>query len=152
MVETKWIIIGIIILLLLACAIVVFLPTILYLMGGFIGPNTGSLETQSKSYWSSSAPVAIHNFRASGDTLNLELQNVDLDIITITDISIDGVSVLSTSTEIEPGEQKSITATLGSECGMAGEPFSYNVIITYAKGTLTGLTQVGTKPLIGKCS
>lgn len=155
MVETKWIIIGIILLLVLACAIIlvlpIILPIILYSAGGY-SSGTGSLETQSKNYWTASAPFAIKNFRASGNVLSFELQNVDLDKLTVTNISIDGVSAFSTSTDFEPGESNTITATLGSGCGAPGTPYALNnVIITYTKGTLI-YKQIGTKPLVGKCS
>jgi uncharacterized protein (UPF0333 family) len=139
-------------LVILAVVLVVAL-IVVYLVGGFSGLGAGSLETQSKNYWGSTSPVAIKNFKASGTDIDFELANNDLDQITITDISIGGVSVFSTSTSFNSGEVKAVAGTLAVACGAAGTPFTYDdVTITYDKGTLTDLVQTGTKPLVGKCS
>lgn len=156
MVETKWIIIGVILLLVLACAIIlvlpIILPIILYSAGGY-SSGTGSLETQSKSYWFSTSPMAIKNFEFSGSTINLEFSNVDPEQVTITDISIGGSPVYSTSTSFNSGESKVVSVVLAAACGAPGTPYTLNnVVITYSKGTLVGLKQTGTKPLVGKCS
>jgi hypothetical protein len=51
------------------------------------------------------------------------------------------------------GESEVVTATVATTCGAAGEPFTYDdVVITYTKGTITGLKEVGAKPLVGSCS
>ena len=81
------------------------------------------------------------------------MQNNDLERLTITDISVDGSSVFSTNTAFNSGESKVINATLATSCGAAGEAYTYNdVVITYTKGDISDLTQVGAKPLVGTCS
>ena len=140
-------------LVILAVVLVIAL-VVVYLVGGFSGLGAGSLETQSKNYWGSTAPFAIKAFKASGTTLDLEIANNDLDRLAVTDISVDGTSVLTNVTQnFTSGEVKVLTGTLGSACGAAGTPFTYsNVIITYNKGSISALKQAGTKPLVGKCS
>jgi hypothetical protein len=139
-------------LVILAVVLVVAL-IVVYLVGGFSGLGAGSLETQSKNYWGSMSPIGITNFMVSGTTMSLELTNNDLNQVTITGISVEGTSVYSTNTTFNSGEIKAITATLGTTCGTAGTPFTYdNVVITYNKGTLSGLKETGTKALVGKCS
>ncbi|VVC02695.1 Uncharacterised protein [Candidatus Bilamarchaeum dharawalense] len=126
---------------------------VVYLVGGFSGLGAGSLETQSKNYWGSTSPFAIKTFKLNSTTIALELANNDIDRLTITEITVDGTSVYSSTTSFGSGETKVITGTLGSSCGTAGTPFIYNnVMITYTKGAITGMKQTGTKPLVGKCS
>ncbi|MBI5223280.1 class III signal peptide-containing protein [Candidatus Micrarchaeota archaeon] len=139
-------------LVILAVVLVVAL-VVVYLVGGFSGLGASSLETQSKNYWAGASPFAIKTVKATGTTLTLQMANNDLEQLTLTDVSVAGASVFSTSTTYNSGEEKSVDATLGTACGNAGAPYQYaNVTITYTKGTITGLKQVGVKPLVGKCS
>ncbi len=139
-------------LVILAVVLVVAL-IVVFLVGGFSGLGAGSLETQSKAYWGAANPLAITTFKVSGTAMDLEIANKDLDKIVVTDISVEGASVFSTSTTFNSGEAKVVTGTLAATCGAAGTPFTYNnVVITYTKGTITGLKETGTKGLVGKCS
>ncbi|MEW6749330.1 MAG: class III signal peptide-containing protein [Candidatus Micrarchaeota archaeon] len=139
-------------LVILAVVLVIAL-VVVYLVGGFSGLGAGSVETQSKNYWGATAPFAIKAFKASGTALDLEIQNNDLDRLVITGISVDGASIYSGNTSFTSGEAKIMTGVLPAACGAAGTPFTYDdVVITYNKGSLTGLAQAGTKPLVGKCS
>jgi hypothetical protein len=139
-------------LVILAVVLVVAL-VVVYLVGGFSGLGAGSLETQSKNYWAGASPFSIKTVKVSGTSMDLELVNNDLEKLTITGISVAGTSVFSTSTDFNSGEDKSVTGTLGSSCGASGTPYTYsNVTITYTKGSISGLKEVGVKPLVGKCA
>jgi len=142
-------------LVILAVVLVVAL-VVVFLVGGFAGLGAASLETQSKDYWAGTAPFSIKTFKASGTTLDLEMTNNDIEQLSLTDVTIDGTSVWSagnTSTIFDSGETQTVSATLPATCGAVGDPFQYpNVRITYNKGGVTGLIQVGAKPLVGKCS
>lgn len=139
--------------LVLACAIVLVLPTIVHLISGSPGLGTGSSETQSRSYWNTASPISLQNFRFSGNTISLELVNTDVDQIVVTDISIGGSSIVSTPTSFQSGDSKLITGTISTNCGAPGTPYTLNnVVITYSKGTSSGLKQTGTIPLRGKCN
>jgi len=139
-------------LVILAVVLVIAL-VVVYLVGGFAGLGAGSLETQSKSYWGSTSPFAIKVYKVAGTEMSLEMQNNDLDRLTITDITVDGTSVFSNTTAFTSGETKVLSGTLPAVCGAAGTPYTYNnVVITYSKGSLTAIKQSGTKPLVGKCS
>jgi hypothetical protein len=141
-------------LVILAVVLVIAL-VVVYLVGGFAGLGAGSLETQSKSYWGSTSPFAIKVYKVAGTDMSLEMQNNDLDRLTITDITVDGTSVYSnvTGAAFTSGESKVLSGTLPAACGAAGTPYTYNnVVITYTKGPLTAIKQSGTKPLVGKCS
>jgi hypothetical protein len=142
-------------LVILAVVLVVAL-VVVYLVGGFSGLGAGSLETQSKAYWGSTAPFAVKTVRVSGTTMDLQVSNNDLDQLVLTDVSVDGTSVYSGNASFTSGESKDIATTLASPlvaCGAAGTPFTYNnVVLTYTKGTISGVKQSGTKPFVGKCS
>jgi len=139
-------------LVILAIVLVVAL-VVVYLVGGFAGLGAGSLETQSKNAWGAANPFSITGWKASGTTLELQMQNNDLEKLTITDIALEGASVFSTSTAFNSGESKVVTATLAAACAPASTPFTYNnVVVTYTKGSITGLKQTGAKPIVSKCS
>jgi hypothetical protein len=139
-------------LVILAIVLVIAL-VVVYLVGGFAGMGVGTLETQSQQAWGTAAPFSITILKQSGTTLELELRNNDVNTLTLTDISMDGASVFSNSTLFTSGEKKVVTATTATACGSTGAFFSHeNVIITYDKGDIAGKTEVGPRPLIGKCS
>lgn len=139
-------------LVILAVVLVVAL-VVVYLVGGFAGLGAGSLETQSKNYWGSTSPFAIKTFKYAGTALDLVVDNNDLEKLTVTDVSVGGTSVFSTSTSFTSGEEKTLATTMASACGTAGVPYTVeNVVITYTKGSIVGLKQVGAKPLVSKCS
>lgn len=139
-------------LVILAVVLVIAL-VVVYLVGGFSGLGASSIETTSKNYWAGASPFAVKTVSVSGTTMNIEFQNNDLEQLTITDVSVGGSSVFSTNTTYSSGENKVVTATLGTACGSSGAPYTYNnVTITYTKGTITGLKEVGNKPFVGKCS
>ena len=139
-------------LVILAIVLVVAL-VVVYLVGGFAGMGAGTMETQSQQAWGTAAPLAITSWRQSGTTLNLEIQNNDVDALVLTDVTMDGASVFATNTTFSSGEKKVITATTAATCGSAGAAFSHqNVILTYDKGSISGKTETGVRPIVGKCS
>jgi hypothetical protein len=136
----------------LAIVLVVAL-IVVFLVGGFSGIGTGTLETASKNYWAGASPFAIETVKVTGTSMELQMQNNDLEKLTLTGIDIAGTNVFNGSTAFTSGESAVVTATLGTSCGASGDPFTYeDVIITYTKGTITGLKEVGAKPLVGSCS
>jgi hypothetical protein len=139
-------------LVILAIVLVVAL-VVVYLIGGFAGMGAGTVETQSMQAWGTAAPFSITILKQSGTTLELEMRNNDVDTLTLTDITMDGVSAFSANTTFTSGEKKVVNATTTSGCGSVGTSFIHqNVVITYDKGAISGKTEVGIKPLMGKCS
>jgi len=141
-------------LVILAVVLVVAL-VVVYLVGGFSSLGAGSLQTQSQNYWGSTAPFSISTIKASASTLTLEIINNDLQQLTLTDIQINGASVSPAGVPLtfNSGQDVVVNATLAAPCGASGSPFTYNnVVFVYTKGTITGLKESGTKPLVGKCS
>jgi hypothetical protein len=139
-------------LVILAIVLVVAL-VVVYLVGGFAGMGAGTMETQSQQAWGTAAPFSITILKQSGSLLEMEMRNNDVNTLTLTDISMDGASVFSGNTSFTSGEKKVVNATTATSCGVTGVSFSHqNVILTYNKGEISGKTEVGAKPLIGRCS
>jgi uncharacterized protein (UPF0333 family) len=141
-------------LVILAVVLVVAL-VVVYLVGGFSSLGAGSLQTQSQNYWGSTAPFSITTMKASGTAMNLEVVNNDLSQLILTDVQINGASVSPAGVPLtfNSGQDIVLNTTLAATCGAAGQPFTYNnVVFVYTKGTITGLKESGTKPLVGKCS
>jgi hypothetical protein len=139
-------------LVILAIVLVVAL-VVVFLVGGFAGMGAGTMETQSQQAWGTAAPLSITILKQSGSNLELEIRNTDVDTLTLTDITMDGASVYSGNTSFPSGQKKVVNATVATSCGAEGTAFSHqNVVLTYNKGAIAGKTEVGAKPLIGKCS
>ncbi|MDD5340022.1 MAG: class III signal peptide-containing protein [Candidatus ainarchaeum sp.] len=140
-------------LVILAIVLVVAL-VVVYLVGGFAGMGVGTMETQSMQAWGTAAPLAMTSWKQSGTSLQLEIQNNDVDTLVLTAVSMDGASVgLAANTTFTSGEKKVITVTTATTCGAAGTAFTHeNVVLTYNKGQITGKTQTGVRPIVGKCS
>jgi len=139
-------------LVILAIVLVVAL-VVVYLVGGFAGMGVGTMETQSMQAWGTAAPFSITSWKQAGTSLELEIQNNDVDQLTLTGMTMDGASVYSSNSTFTSGEKKVVTVTTASACGAAGTAFSHsNVILTYNKGTISGKTETGIRPIVGKCS
>jgi uncharacterized protein (UPF0333 family) len=139
-------------LVILAIVLVVAL-VVVYLVGGFAGMGAGTMETQSMQAWGTAAPFSITILKQAGSTLEMELRNNDVETLKLTGISMDNTSVFSGNTSFASGEKKVVNATTSTSCGVTGTAFSHqNVILTYDKGPISSKTEVGSKPLIGKCS
>jgi membrane-bound inhibitor of C-type lysozyme len=122
-------------------------------VGGFAGMGAGTIETQSQQAWATAAPLSITILKQSGTTLELEIQNNDVDTLILTDITMDGASVFSTNTTFASGAKLVVNATTATSCGTTGSMFTHeNVILTYNKGGISGKTEVGSRPLMGRCS
>jgi hypothetical protein len=128
---------------------------VVYLVGGFAGMGVGTMETQSMQAWGTAAPFAITSWKQTGTSLELEVQNNDVDQLTLTGISMDGanVTISPANQTFASGSKFLITATTATACGAAGTSFSHsNVILTYDKGGIAGKTETGIRPIVGKCS
>jgi len=139
-------------LVILAVVLVVAL-IVVALVGGMSPVSTGVSDSQSHNYWLSVAPVSISSWKYSGTALDLTLQNMGGQKVTISQIYIGGSQVYNTNTTLSVGETKTITATMGSSCGSAGSSFELqNVSITYGKEGVANLIEKGDKSIVGKCS
>ena len=153
MASEKTLIILVLALFALAAIVLVVALVVVALVSGVTPTSSGVSETQSRNYWAAASPLSVTGWKYSGTTLYLTLQNTDSQNITLTGVHISGSSVFSANTTFSPGESRTITASMGSTCGGSGSAFELSSIsFTYDKGSITGLTQMGDKPIIGKCS
>ncbi len=137
-------------LVILAIVLVVAL-VVVYLVGGFAGMGAGTMQTQSMQAWGTAAPFAITSWQQSGTTLLLQVQNNDVNQLTLTGISMDGASVFATNTTFASGQSQVVTVTAAA-C-TSGSPFTHqNVLITYNKAGIAGESETGIRPIIGTCS
>jgi len=138
-------------LVLLAVALIIAL-VVIGLLGWFPGLAGGARETQSKTYWKGGIPFGILEYKLNGTSASFAVRNNEDAKLTLTDIELDGSSLAVTDTDFRGGEEKLVTGTLPASCGSAGEAFEYNVTIIYNSRSISGLKEIGEKPLIGKCS
>jgi hypothetical protein len=109
--------------------------------------------TQSKNYWSTTAPFAITEWKYSHKTLELTITNLDSKKLYLNTILMDTSLLYSSSDPFQPGETKIINATTKAPCGGEGDFFELpNIQIYYTKGSISGFTQKGDKAILGYCT
>jgi len=145
-------------LIILAVVIVIAL-VVVGVMGWVPGLSGGITEQQSRAYWQSTSPFAIaeYKFDAGAATASLEVQNVSANKLTLTDVTV-GIDTVTFATPIafNAGEKKlvSLTGLTATPCvtSTTGDGFDHTMQFTYNSRNVTGLVQIGDKPLIGKCT
>jgi len=135
-------------LVLLAVVLMIALVSIA-LLGFFPGLAGDAKKTQSDSYWKSARPFGIIEHTQTTTAFNMVIQNNEPDQRTVTQVFI-GSASNNTSFTLNAGEKKSQLVTIAT-C-TTGSAYEYAVNITYSTVDLTGLKQLGTKPLVGKCA
>ncbi len=138
--------------LIILAVIIVIALVVVGVMGWVPGLTGGLTEQQSRAYWQSTSPFSIKEFKFSGTTAEIEVQNISANKLTLTDLNIDGIAGLSSSVSFNAGESELVSLTGLTACGNAGSGFDYNVSFTYNSKKVNGLVQLGDKGLIGKCS
>lgn len=136
--------------------VVLIIALVIFGFMGWIPEMAGSLrERQARMYWSSMWPLAIKDYKVSNTTgITVLLQNLADSKITITGIysGTSGGSPSPSGYQLLPGESKQFTQ---SSIGCTGTGTQYeisNVSITYnVVGGITGQTERGDQPIIGKC-
>jgi hypothetical protein len=136
-------------LIILAVVIVIAL-VVVAVMGWMPGMGSAVTDQASRSYWSSTYPVAIVDWDISSSQASFVIQNMSQERVEITAITLDGTAVGVTDANIMPGAKATFSGT-GVTC-TTGNRYSYNVIITYNTPNLTGQKLTGDKPVVGICS
>jgi len=139
-------------LVLLAVVLMIALVSIA-LLGFFPGLAGDAKATQSASYWKSARPFGILDYYQSGTALTMVLQNNDPDQRTIAanNVFVAAGTGPATAVTLNAGEKRTIAVAGVSAACTIGNAFEYSTNITYSTVDLSGLKQLGTKPLIGKC-
>ncbi len=138
-------------LIILAVVLVIAL-VVVFLVTQSSGGASATLQTQSQTAWQSAQPLAVTAVSASGTTFGVTMKNNDLQKVTVTGVTTDSTDDYAVSTTFNPGEEKSVTLTLSSDCGALGTQLRVqNVSITYTKGSTAGLKETSGSPLIVTC-
>lgn len=138
--------------LIILAVIIVIALVVVGVMGWFPGLGQNITEQQSKAYWKSAAPLAITEWDIDSAGSDLSIKNMTVNKIEVEAVTMDGTAVGVTDANIEAGDEATFTGT-DVNCATAGEPYSYDVVITYSvKDGLQNIKQTGTKPLVGTCS
>jgi hypothetical protein len=148
-------------LVILAVVLVVAL-IVVSLLGQFTGFGKQSKEQQSRVYWSGATPFSILEAKISSNasvnsTLfmkNQDAENLKLEQILFKQVGdTNWTTVYSGNEQFAGGEEKMITldSNASTFCTGADKPYEVEVKIVYTKGDMSGITQIGTKTLYGKC-
>jgi len=138
--------------LIILAVIIVIALVVVGVMGWVPGLSGGITEQQSKAYWQSTSPFTMLEYKFSGTTADLEVQNVSANKLTLTAVEFEGEGTLASNVSFNAGERKLVQITGLTACGAVGAGFDKNVMFTYNSKNVTALVQIGDKGLIGKCS
>ncbi len=141
-------------LILLAIVLVVALVGIL-LLGGFTATGGDARDAQSVQYWSGVAtPFAITQWTQIGNTLYMTMANRANDRYILRQIVMGNVTVdLGAGWSVGPQSVKNISISGLQACNQTTyDSFSYNVSFYYDSESISNHSQIGVKPLAGKCS
>lgn len=137
--------------LIILAVIIVIALVVAGVMGWFPGMSGTINETQSKSYWTATTPIALENWKVTSTGSQFTMKNMGTSKLTVTGITVNSVDVNSLTTTLTAGASHN-TENLASITCTAGEAYSYNVVITYdIDGGLTGNKFTGAKPIVGTC-
>ena len=140
--------------LIILSVIIVIALVVVGVMGWFPGLGTQITEQQSRAYWQSTNPIAIIAWNidtTGGAGTDLVLRNQSINEITIIDITLDGATLNLGAPIMITGGSQAILTDGAVSCPTTGSPYSFEVGITYDISGLSGVTQVGSKPLVGIC-
>lgn len=139
-------------LVILAVVLIVAL-VVIGLLGEMTGFGMEGLRQQSENYWQGASPFSIVTIKVQGDNVDMEVKNQRTQRLNLTAIYFDGESLGVGSHYFAPGETKLLTGDLDNFSCTMGQPYEFtNVTIRYNQGRVSGITQTGDKPLLGKCS
>jgi hypothetical protein len=148
-------------LVLLAVVLVIALVSIA-LLGFFPGLTTDAKVNQSITYWKGASPIAITAASITpAGTLNVVIQNNAPDSISALTMRVTNangsttiVTVTPTSTALGPGASTTAaTAAAAAPTCVIGSVVTFTTVnFTYSTSSFAGLTQVGSRDLIVRCS
>ncbi len=140
-------------LIILAVVIVIAL-VVVGVMGFLPGLGTSVTASQSKAYWGAASPLAITDWEFDDDAAgcDLVLRNQTSGKITVTGVETEGAALTISNTALTAGQESALAITGGCQTCSTGDPYDYNILITYDTTKLTGKTQTGTTSLVGTCA
>jgi len=137
--------------LIILAVIIVIALVVVGVMGWFPGLGSGINEQQSRSYWKSTSPLALTDWKITSSNSTFTVQNTSNDKITLKDITVDGVALGITDVNLNAGASTTPAASANKTC-TSGQTYSYDVTISYdVVGGISNKTLTGAKPIVGTC-
>lgn len=137
--------------LIILAVIIVIALVVAGVMGWFPGMSSGISESQSKAYWQTANPIAIDNWKIASTGATFTLKNVSTNKLIVTDMNVNGIALNLADVTLTAGATTTTTESNALTC-TTGEPFSYNVVITYdVENGISGNNFTGSKQLSGTC-
>jgi len=140
-------------LVLLAVVLMIALVSIA-LLGFFPGLAGDAKATQSASYWKSARPFGILDVSIVGSTgaASVVIQNNDPDQRTIQSLwfNMSNCSYTGAAVTLNAGEKRTLALVGCPFPAATGSAYELSTNITYNTVDLSGMKQLGTKPVIGK--
>lgn len=142
-------------LILLAMVLIVALIGIV-LLGGFTEGSSSAMDAESHAYWSGvSRPFRINEWVQVADVVYMEVENSEVRRFVLTNISFDNYmqNLTNGGWVFGPGSKKNISLGGFTACNETSyDYFEYDIVIYYDSEDITGRTQIGQKPLAGRCA
>ena len=131
--------------------VIVLALVVVFVLGGFPSFGPRSERHASQIYWSST-DIAVDDLVMDASGGFVFLRNNRPDMVTITDITVDGQSLDIEEKILDIGAEKKFESSAIS-CSTPGESLSNELTITYTEES-TGATRVltGKQPYIGTCA
>jgi hypothetical protein len=121
----------------------------LSLLGWFPGSSVESRVSESRVYWLSASPLSVSLVKATSFGARVSLVNKGLDFVNLSQVFFGDKQVNAGFASVSGGQEVSLGLNFSCEgSGLVEVPVSF----VFGKGGLTGLKQVGQKPLVFKCS
>ncbi|MEM3362469.1 MAG: hypothetical protein QXV64_01025 [Candidatus Anstonellaceae archaeon] len=138
---------------LILIAIVLIISLIgIVLLSGFSDSSATAMESESKTYWSSTRPFAIVEWVQSNSTLYLKIKNTDTKRLILKSLKAGNFSAsLGSGWTFGPGAEKTISISGLTQCSPNYDYFSYNIVLYYDSAEISNLSQVGVRPIAGRC-
>ena len=146
-------------------AVAIIIALVIFGFLGWIPGMAGTLrERQAKMYWASAYPIAIKDFKVtsniSGNATNATflMENIGDDPVKLYNMTVEltnGTPVTGTfypnGYKLIQGEVKSFSVTnIVCNAGSDYELSNVSIIYDVVKG-ISGQTEIGDRPIIGKC-
>lgn len=137
--------------LIILAVIIVIALVVAGVMGWFPGMSGQINESQSKTYWTTTSPIALGSWKLASTGAQFDLKNMGTDKLTVTGMTVNSVDVNGLSILLTAGAN-ALTANMPTVTCTTGQPYSYDVVITYnVDGGITGNKLTGSKPIVGTC-
>ena len=151
-------------LVILGAVLLISMVTVI-MVGGSQSSGISVKEQQSQSYWKSGAtPFSISTVKVTNSSVALSVSNALIEPIYLTAVEVEddsgnNATIMTPNQMFNAGEQIDLSNYSFSDSSnpcvgkAAGSEFEFKVVsFIYTQGSISGIRQQGTQPLVGTCS